>query len=390
VSKLDAVLDDLLAEDLTAMAPPTLLVETEELIAAAARLQAAISLRLAAMHAGEVTVQECGYGVKTWLEREQRFSRRAAGQQVAVARSLAEHPALAAAYTSGAVSFDHARAVTGCLRTLPANVIVEAEQILVDAARDVPVDDLRVAAERARDAWGAETAREREERKFASRWLETTATFDGMIALSGMLDPESGATLHTALTALMAQHAADDERSAGQRRADALVDLARIATTTGRLPQLSGDRPRVTVTIDWETLRDQIDDSRNAGTLTAGPLGDVPVTAGTVRRIACDAHIIPAVLGGASELLDLGRATPTWSTGQRRAAALRDSGCVFRDCRASLDRCELHHLKYWSLGGPTDLSNSAYLCHFHHWLVHHRNWTIHRDSDTQRVVVRRT
>jgi hypothetical protein len=328
--------------------------------------------------------------VKTWLEREQRFSRHAAGQQVAVARSLAEHPTLAAAYTAGAVSFDHARAVTSCLRALPLGARATAEPILVDAAREVPVDDLRVVAEKARDAWGWETAQQREERKYASRWLHTTATFDGMIALSGMLDPESGATLHTALTAVMSQPAAGDDRTTGQRRADALVDLARIALTTSTLPQTGGDRPRVTVTIDWDTLCSQVEDSRTAGTLTAGPLGDTPITAETARRIACDAQIIPAVLGGTSELLDLGRATPSWTTAQRRAAALRDSGCVFRDCRAPLDRCELHHLTYWSRGGRTDIANSAYLCHHHHWLIHHRNWTIHRDNTTQQIVVRRT
>ena len=78
-------------------------------------------------------------------------------------------------------------------------------------------------------------------------------------------------------------------------------------------------------------------------------------------RIGCDAQIIPAVLGGEAQILDLGRATPTWSVHQRRAAALRDRGCVFNGCRARLDRCQLHHIAHWAAHrGPTDLDKGVH------------------------------
>jgi hypothetical protein len=105
--------------------------------------------------------------------------------------------------------------------------------------------------------------------------------------------------------------------------------------------------------------------------------------------LACDAGIIPAVLGGASEVLDLGRKQRTWTTAQRRAARLRDGGCTWPRCQATLESCDLHHEQYWARDhGKTDLGNSLHICHFHHWLVHHTPWTIKRNHAAQIEVSR--
>jgi hypothetical protein len=100
--------------------------------------------------------------------------------------------------------------------------------------------------------------------------------------------------------------------------------------------------------------------------------------------LACDSGIIPAVLGGASEILDLGRTTRTWSKAQRRAARLRDGNhCTWPGgCQTPIRYCQLHHIQHWcEHRGPTDLANGAHLCHFHHWLIHNRNWKLWRDTD---------
>ncbi|MGN6473101.1 MAG: HNH endonuclease signature motif containing protein, partial [Mycobacteriales bacterium] len=115
----------------------------------------------------------------------------------------------------------------------------------------------------------------------------------------------------------------------------------------------------------------------------------VAITPNTARMLACDAAIIPAVLGSDAEILDLGRATRTWTRAQRKAAKLRDRGCVFPRCQTGLDRCDLHHLDHWANGGPTDHNNSAHVCNYHHWLVHHTNWTITRNKHGT-IEVRRT
>jgi hypothetical protein len=96
--------------------------------------------------------------------------------------------------------------------------------------------------------------------------------------------------------------------------------------------------------------------------------------------LACDAGIIPAVLGAASEVLDLGQKTPTWTTGQRRALKLESGGgCGAPRCRGSADHA--HHIHYRSRGGATSVTNGVYLCWFHHWLVHHTNWQITKNPD---------
>lgn len=167
-----------------------------------------------------------------------------------------------------------------------------------------------------------------------------------------------------------------DERSVRQRNADGLYDLAARALAHGDLPDHAGERPQVVVTIPLSELRDGIE----ANQLPTGTVNGHSISPETARLLACDAGIIPAVLGSRGEVLDLGRSQRPWSVAQRRAARLRDNGCVWPDCQAGLDRCDLHHLLFWALGGRSDLGNSAHLCHFHHWLVHHKNWKIWRDS----------
>ena len=110
---------------------------------------------------------------------------------------------------------------------------------------------------------------------------------------------------------------------------------------------------------------------------TAGMLDTgVPLTPAELRLWACDAGIIPAVLGTASQVLDLGRAARTSSTGQLRALAIRDRGCIAPGCDRPPAACDAHHCRTWADGGPTDLANMALLCSFHHHQVHRQHWQI--------------
>ena len=82
------------------------------------------------------------------------------------------------------------------------------------------------------------------------------------------------------------------------------------------------------------------------------------------------------MLGGPSQVLDLGRSTRVWNRAQRRAAALRDRGCTAPGCDRPPAACQLHHARHWIDGGPTDLTNAALLCGFHHRMVHRQGWTV--------------
>jgi hypothetical protein len=119
--------------------------------------------------------------------------------------------------------------------------------------------------------------------------------------------------------------------------------------------------------MDWNDLKDRT----GAGTTLTGEL----LAPETVRRMACDAFIIPAVLGGRSEVLDLGRTSRLATAKLLQALYLRDRGCTFPGCSRPPAWCDAHHCEHWCDGGPTDLSNMALLCPRHHTIVHQKGYT---------------
>jgi hypothetical protein len=105
------------------------------------------------------------------------------------------------------------------------------------------------------------------------------------------------------------------------------------------------------------------------------------LSATTVRRMACDARILPVVLGGASIPIDIGRARRLYTGAARSAVILRDRGCAFPGCDRPPKWCDIHHIVSWMDGGPTDRDNGVALCGFHHRLIHHNAWTVRLGPD---------
>ncbi|MDP9695281.1 UNVERIFIED_ORG: hypothetical protein J2X79_002858 [Arthrobacter globiformis] len=102
-----------------------------------------------------------------------------------------------------------------------------------------------------------------------------------------------------------------------------------------------------------------------------------PVTASTIRKIACDADIIPVLLDSEGRILDIGRTTRIFPPHIRKALNARDQGCAFPNCTIPASWCEAHHITYWSRGGPTSTDNGVLLCTHHHHLIHKEQWKIH-------------
>jgi len=100
------------------------------------------------------------------------------------------------------------------------------------------------------------------------------------------------------------------------------------------------------------------------------------ISAGEARRLACRAGIIPAVLGGASQVLDLGRKRRFHTEPQRIALALRDGGCTAEGCDGPSGLCHAHHDQHWAHGGPTDVATGRLLCPRHHTLAHDARYTM--------------
>jgi hypothetical protein len=199
---------------------------------------------------------------------------------------------------------------------------------------------------------------------------------DGGYELSGWLDREAAEIVRSALGPLAAPRPTTDTevdlRTAAQRDADALVELAQRALAGGELPTEGSERPQVVVTVSLPVLQGLI----GSASLALGG----PINADIARRIACDAEIIPVVLGSRGEPLDVGRASRTVPTAIRRAVILRDGGCAFPGCSVPARWCDIHHVTYWADGGPTSLGNCVVLCGRHHRLIHHSDWHIDMTS----------
>ncbi|WP_373696249.1 HNH endonuclease signature motif containing protein [Actinomycetospora flava] len=134
-------------------------------------------------------------------------------------------------------------------------------------------------------------------------------------------------------------------------------------------------RALLTITLDQRWLTDTLTTRgrhRGYGLLDSG----APVHPATLRRWACDADIVPIVLGPKSEPLDVGRLQRTVTDAIRRALNLRDGGCAFPDCTRRPRRCHAHHIRHWRDHGPTRIDNLVLLCSYHHQLLHHGHWTV--------------
>jgi hypothetical protein len=189
----------------------------------------------------------------------------------------------------------------------------------------------------------------------------------GMWRYTLLLDDEGAAIVDSAVDALAKpqkdpETGDHDPRTPGTRRADALIELVRRAVSAPEgVPRQA--KTSLVVTIGLDELQQRC---RGAG-LT---LGGEPLPIETVRRLACDAQVIPAVLGTHGEVLEQGRADRLFNRAQVRHLWLRDRHCTFPGCTKPATWCDAHHLIHWADGGPTDTDHGALLCQRHHTVVH--------------------
>lgn len=189
-----------------------------------------------------------------------------------------------------------------------------------------------------------------------------------------------------------------DRRTRGQKQLDGIITAAKTALATNTLPTTGGNKPQIIATIHYRDLfpthttatatgeRPGIPappgTQTGTGTGTGAFAFTGPVAATTLRKIACDADIIPALLGTNNEILDLGRKTRLFTPAQRTALTTRDQGCAFPNCTIPAPWCEAHHITYWTHGGPTTTNNGVLLCSHHHHLIHKEQWTITTTNHT--------
>ena len=169
-----------------------------------------------------------------------------------------------------------------------------------------------------------------------------------------------------------------DEPTREQNLLDGLVSACRIALTGDGLPATGGHRPQVMVTINYRDLLKDLTGSGHDG--HGGHDGHSvfaqQISARSIRKLACDADILPLVLGGKGQVLDIGRTQRLFPPHLRRALVARDKGCAFPDCTTPATWCEAHHIIPWAAGGTTNISDGVLLCTRHHHQIHEGNWTV--------------
>ncbi|MBA3525117.1 MAG: DUF222 domain-containing protein [Geodermatophilaceae bacterium] len=311
-----------------------------------------------------------------WVREMLNLTPGAAAKLTRTAQGVrSELSATGAALAAGQIGYEQATAITRAVTALPADLVAEPEKEAPEC--DGPRRSVRQVAEahllgeaaffdagqlsrlgtdllsliapeigeaREADALARQEARDRERSE-----LSWSPDRHGGLLLSGHLDAEGAEILRAALDPLSAPHPVDgsrDDRSAGRRRADALVELARRAMVEGDLPRQGGEAAQVVVHVPLDTL------VRGLG--PAAYQDGVCISPGLARKFACCATSIPAVLGADSAVLDLGRAQRLFTGARRRAVILRDRGCAFPGCDRPPAWADIHHITAWHVGGRTD------------------------------------
>jgi len=259
------------------------------------------------------------------------------------------------------------------------------ERLLVEHAPGLTVRQVQGLARQVRDRLDEDGAEPRDVVRRQRRSLTLIPQPDGMVRLVWDMPPETAGLVRAGIDALVGEQlraardrVADslgtdgvvdvDDRTMPQRRADAAEELLRHAIGCDRP---GADHPVVTMVVRMSL--DQLLDGVGAAQIDGI---DARISATRARLLAADANIIPTVLGGAGEVLDLGRARRLFSPAQRQALAEQYGGCAFPGCGHPPGYTEAHHLRWWSHDGPTDLANGIPLCSFHHHRIHDDGWEI--------------
>ncbi len=305
----------------------------------------------------------------SWIARTCGMSISSAADRLCVGEQLESLPKVAAALGSGEISYQSASALCHLRERLGEKAEFFDEDEMIAHARDYSVFELRKLCRFAWHVANPDGFFNEAEADFTRRYFHVHQMPDGMFAVDGVVDPVGGAALKTVIDVLAKPKGPEDERSAKQRRADAVGELALHAMDQGTLPRRHSVKPHINLTMTLEGLK---------GELGAPPADldlSLPISTRTAERIACDCTMSRVLLAD-SMVIDVGRATRTVSPPMRRALRVRDKGCRFPGCDRQVNWTSPHHIKFWARGGPGNLPNLVLLCFFHHRLVHEGGWQV--------------
>lgn len=318
------------------------------------------------------------------LSRANKSSRKEAERTQRRAATLGQTPAVEHQLAKGHISTEHADVLTNAANKLDDDrrvQFLDGDVELAQAAASMTPEKFRRFANRRADQLLADDGVERSERQRQQAYISMGIIEEtGMGFIRGELHPKDYQRIRRAV---------DGEVGAIRKlpeheglRTDQLNAIALANVATGARSVAKRKRAEVVVHIDYDTI------SAGPHTATLCEYSDgSPLPVETVRRYACEAGVIPVVLGGGGLPLDVGRSRRLATPEQRTALRAMYRTCAVEGCDRAFDDCEIHHLLEWLDGGDTDLINLLPVCSHHHHRAHEGRWRLDLDPDTRELSV---
>ncbi len=389
VSRLDSLAD----APLMSMRPEDKRAALVTLARGRAQLDALALRLLADAERVEATVESGAGTAADWVAVETRQVRREARADLRLAENLEKHEVLAAAMAAGRVNVAQGRAIVASLERLPrtgqfavsAEQRAAAETHLVELAAEHDAKALRVLGRRVFEVIAPDVAEEFEgralEREEAEALRRTTLTMweddEGTCHGRFRLPALHGQMLTKMILAISSPSRAqapvrerlrgcgiDPDLPTPVRHGIALTQLLESVQAKD-LPRTGGCGATVVVSMTLDQLMAKLD---TAGVCTLDTGGRISAT--EARRLACSAGIIPMVLGGRGQVLDVGRKRRLHTEAMRLAMGVRDGGCTAVDCEVPPGLCHAHHDNPWAEGGHTNVKTGRLICPHHHRRIH--------------------
>jgi hypothetical protein len=313
-----------------------------------------------------------------WWREHATLTGNRAGSDLRRAGVLRDLPLISQAVVDGVLAPAQAAVLCRLHDAIPAESLVESQASLIEVARGLNTDALNkfvahLIATHCEPALDAE-----QDRAHDKRYLQVRKEPDGTVRGRFVLTAEDAEAVLTVLEPLARPQGLSDKRSAGQRRADAFVDVFTGAAAWMDLPVAGGQRAQVSYVINaaWSAgdsplgLQEQLAQHGlhpNAlGEHCASGAWTGPQTRARIESLLCDARISRLVLDSRGEVVALHSLTDQITSAQRKAVSARDRGCIAKGCTRPPAFCDVHHLEHREHGGRTTVQNLGLLCRRHH------------------------
>jgi hypothetical protein len=304
-----------------------------------------------------------------------RLSPGTAERRLSIARTLVERlPATLELLRGGQVSYLHAMKLAEAVTAFDDQTTARIESRVLTRAPEQSLSQFGASVRRAVIAADPRHAEQRHADAITARRVVFTPQDDGITELWALLPAEGAALIEAVLNSLATTQT--DDRSADQRRADALVDVFARVLRDPNLPEAHGQRPAIHITVSISTLL-------GCDNQPAHLDGYGPITAAAARRIASDQSGTwrRLVTDDTGQLLDYGRRSYRPPANLTDHVITRDKTCTFPACRRAARLCDLDHREAWCDGGATNSENVGALCARHHHAKHDAGWHVTRQPD---------